>query len=490
MGTPVCSQGQHPRTDHRQHDRRSRRPSRRGVRVDSKRKVGSIGSSEGTRVGANSRFQPGLFVAAPRGPLFRDDAARALDLQLEFALQFVGVRQLKPPDILRILLQMAPSMRTASLVLMLLLQLAAQCQAAVFDVTKFGAKGDGNTDDYYAVLKAAAACAAAGGGTLLFPAIPKQAALLADHANSPDSPPCAPTPCPGKPAVTFCSSNSSSGQCSDPMPHAPCPPCFNPSAGMLTGYVTGAFNISSHMHVEIEKGVHLLGAQNSSQWPLLTVADVWPGFGYARDGDFGGESGRLMHQSLLFTFSTTNVSVGGGGTIDCRGGYFQACGNNLTKAPCSGHARPECVFFSNSSDVVFEDVTVLNSPDWTLHFSSVDRLRVRRVNVTQPGPCAGLASRLPSVSDCSVELQSIQEFRLKADGLVACSLIRTQVEAIGTASTLIAARMWSSKIATLHQGTTLFASSQDSTGSAVGACVVPRSQFPSRSQLLRSAWQT
>jgi polygalacturonase len=102
-------------------------------------------------------------------------------------------------------------------------------------------------------------------------------------------------------------------------------------------------------------------------------------------GDFGGESGRLMHQSLLFTWSTTNVSVGGGGVIDCNGDFFQGCGSDLAKAPCSGHARPECVFFSNATDVVFEDVTVLNSPDWTLHFSSVDRLRVRRVNVTQPG---------------------------------------------------------------------------------------------------------
>ena len=54
--------------------------------------------------------------------------------------------------------------------------------------------------------------------------------------------------------------------------------------------------------------------------------EVWPGFGYARDAAFGGESGRLMHQALLFTWRTHNISVGGGGTIDCRGDSFEGCG--------------------------------------------------------------------------------------------------------------------------------------------------------------------
>lgn len=276
------------------------------------------------------------------------------------------------------------------------------CAEGVFPVTHFGAKGDGRTDDYGAVLNAAAAVKAAGGGTLLFP---------------------------------------------------------NLNGGTKTGYVTGAFNISSNTRVEIAEGVHLLGARNSSQWPLLTVAEVWPGFGYARDGDFGGESGRLMHQSLLFTWSTTNVSVGGGGTIDCRGDYFQACGNNLTKAPCSGHARPECVFFSNATDVVFEDVTVLNSPDWTLHFSSVGRLRVRRVNVTQPGTTT--RGRMLQHFSCTAQ-------SLTSDGMA------VQVEATETASTLTAARTWWSKTVTLNQAMTPSASSQASTGSAAGKATVRR----------------
>jgi polygalacturonase len=216
--------------------------------------------------------------------------------------------------------------------------LLGHSSAAVFDVTTYGATGDGTTVDSAAVRAAAAACAIAGGGTLLFPA---NTDLSTDPKRS---------------------------------------------------YVTGAFNLSSNMHVEIEEGVHLLGSHSydGSDWPLVVVEQVWPGFGYARDSgpphaSIYTESGRLMHQSLLFTWNSTNVSVGGGGTIDCRGDHFQGCSSNLTKPPCSGYARPQCVFFSNSTGVVFEDVTVLNSPDWTLHFSSVDNLRVRRVNVTQPG---------------------------------------------------------------------------------------------------------
>ena len=58
---------------------------------------------------------------------------------------------------------------------------------------------------------------------------------------------------------------------------------------------------------------------------------------------------------------------------------------NVSKAPCYGHTRPRCVVFSNSTNVAFEDITLVNSPSWTLDFTSIDHLRVRRVNVTQPG---------------------------------------------------------------------------------------------------------
>jgi hypothetical protein len=48
-------------------------------------------------------------------------------------------------------------------------EFAAAADPHVFDVTAYGAKGDGETDDTRAVEMAYAACASAGGGTVVFP---------------------------------------------------------------------------------------------------------------------------------------------------------------------------------------------------------------------------------------------------------------------------------------------------------------------------------
>lgn len=75
----------------------------------------------------------------------------------------------------------------------------------------------------------------------------------------------------------------------------------------------------------------------------------------------------------------------------------------MAKAPRNGYARPQCVWFSNATGVVFEDVTVLNSPDWSTHFSAVDNLRVRRINVTQPGGGNRDGIDIDSCQDVAVE---------------------------------------------------------------------------------------
>ena len=189
-----------------------------------------------------------------------------------------------------------------------------------FDVVAYGAVGDGKTDDTLSVRRAAAALAAARGGTLRFPA---------NHT-----------------------------------------------------FVTGPFNLTSHAFLEV--GGSVLGSKNSTDWPLVDAGAVWPQFGHGSDCTPGSDTCRLMHQALVFAWNATNISLGGGGTIDGHGQPWWDCANKLSAPPCNGHGRPHLLMLSNISTVTITDLTFRNSPDWTLHFSSVDDLHVARVLVQNP----------------------------------------------------------------------------------------------------------
>lgn len=156
-----------------------------------------------------------------------------------------------------------------------------------------------------------------------------------------------------------------------------------PSGGV---YLTGPFNLSSNSVLRVESGATILGNSNDTAdpWPLLDAGAVWPQFGHGSDCIPGSAECRLMHQALIFAWQVTNVTIEGSGTIDAQGGPFWACASSLTAWPCSGHGRPHLLMISNATDVVVREVTVKNSPDWTLHFSSVDHLHVDSVSVRNP----------------------------------------------------------------------------------------------------------
>eukprot|EP00039_Didymoeca_costata_P001511 m.53034 g.53034 ORF g.53034 m.53034 type:complete len:429 (+) comp10836_c1_seq2:109-1395(+) len=196
--------------------------------------------------------------------------------------------------------------------------------ASVFNVKEFGAKGDGETYDTAPIRTACIALHRAGGGTLLFPA-------------------------PGT-------------------------------------YLTGAFNISSNTVVYVAQGAKILGSTRGDDWPLLVARDVWPQMGHGSDCVPGDESCRLMHQALLFSWHTNNVTVTGGGEVDCnsKDDTWWKCAKNLAEPPCNGYGRPHCVMFSNSTSVIMSHLTVQNSPDWTLHFSGCTTVHVHDLNVLNP----------------------------------------------------------------------------------------------------------
>ena len=134
--------------------------------------------------------------------------------------------------------------------------------------------------------------------------------------------------------------------------------------GKPATYLTGAFNVSSHTYVDIEAGATVLGSTRGEDWPLLTAAVVWPQFGHGSDCVPGQESCRLMHQALLFSWGSTNVTLGGGGTFDCNSQKetWWKCARTLSEPPCNGYGRPHCMMFSNATDVEVSDLHGKRAP--------------------------------------------------------------------------------------------------------------------------------
>lgn len=88
--------------------------------------------------------------------------------------------------------------------------------------------------------------------------------------------------------------------------------------------------------------------------------------------------------TYMFGWHVHNVTFTGGGTIDANGHPFWKCARDLQQFPCNNHGRPHLMMISNATNIELTNLTIRNSPDWTLHMSSVDNLLVKNMHVINP----------------------------------------------------------------------------------------------------------
>jgi polygalacturonase len=207
---------------------------------------------------------------------------------------------------------------------------AAPPRQSIWNVVDFGAIGDGSTLDTAAISNAIVACSEAGGGTVLIPG---------GH------------------------------------------------------YLTGAIELKSHVRLELDTGATLLASQQASDYPL--VEDPW-------------EPGKHWLSALLYAHDAEDVIVAGGGTIDGQGASWWAPvlamkakrhirSEDPTRTyeppPPSSNpdvpgslpglpmGRPQLIRFLRCTDVVIEDVKLLDSPEWNIHPLLCDRVRIDGVTI-------------------------------------------------------------------------------------------------------------
>ncbi|WP_259070033.1 glycoside hydrolase family 28 protein [Mucilaginibacter sp. X4EP1] len=153
-------------------------------------------------------------------------------------------------------------------------------------------------------------------------------------------------------------------------------------------FITGTFHLKSNMDLYLENGAVLFGSPNLQDYESYTKPD------------YG-----LNYYGILYTVDAENVSISGAGTIDGNNKVFfdfdkakkiDANGTRFTRqkenyrhvesgigdGPVVPKDRPrQMVIFSDCKHVQLRDISLLNSPFWTLHFADCDDVSVTGIRL-------------------------------------------------------------------------------------------------------------
>uniref|UniRef100_A0A2C9UCS6 Rhamnogalacturonase A/B/Epimerase-like pectate lyase domain-containing protein n=1 Tax=Manihot esculenta TaxID=3983 RepID=A0A2C9UCS6_MANES len=120
-------------------------------------------------------------------------------------------------------------------------------------------------------------------------------------------------------------------------------------------WLTGSFNLTSHLTLFLEKGAVILGSQNPSHWDVL---DPLPSYGR------GIELPGKRYRSLINGYKLRDVVItGDNGTIDGQGSVWWDWFNSHSL----NYSRPHLVEFIESERLVVSNLTFLNAPAYNIH---------------------------------------------------------------------------------------------------------------------------
>ncbi|CAA2970980.1 Hypothetical predicted protein [Olea europaea subsp. europaea] len=137
-------------------------------------------------------------------------------------------------------------------------------------------------------------------------------------------------------------------------------------------WLTAPFNLTSHMTLFLAEGAVILGIDDEKYWPLMPPL---PSYGYGREHP-GPRFGSLIHGQNLKDVVVTGYN----GTIDGQGQtwwkkYRQKLLNN-TRGPL--------VQIMWSTDILISNITLRDSPFWTLHPYDCKNVTIRNVTILAP----------------------------------------------------------------------------------------------------------
>ncbi|CAN4094549.1 unnamed protein product [Withania somnifera] len=137
-------------------------------------------------------------------------------------------------------------------------------------------------------------------------------------------------------------------------------------------WLTGPFNLTSHMTLFLAEGAVILGVDDEKYWNLMPPL---PSYGYGREHR-GPRYGSLIHGQKLKDV----IITGHNGTINGQG---QAWWKKFRQKVLN-HTRGPLVQIMWSTDILISNITLQDSPFWTLHPYDCKNVTIRNLTILAP----------------------------------------------------------------------------------------------------------
>ncbi|KAI0518632.1 hypothetical protein KFK09_006068 [Dendrobium nobile] len=161
-------------------------------------------------------------------------------------------------------------------------------------------------------------------------------------------------------------------------------------------WLTGSFNLISHLTLFLDKGAVIIGTQDLQQWP---TADPLPSYGS------GIELPGRRYQSLINGNNLIDIVItGDNGTIDGQGLVWW----DFFRSHILNYSRPHLIEIVNSKYIFVSNLTFLNPPAWTIHPVYCSNLTVQDIIINAPSDSPFTNGVVPdSCSDMCIKDSSI-----------------------------------------------------------------------------------
>ncbi|GLT45731.1 hypothetical protein SLA2020_195410 [Shorea laevis] len=152
-------------------------------------------------------------------------------------------------------------------------------------------------------------------------------------------------------------------------------------------WLTGSFNLTSHLTLFLEKGAVILGSQDPLHWD---VAQPLPSYGRGIELPGG------RYRSLINGYMLRDVVItGDNGTIDGQGSVWW----DWFTSHSLNYSRPHLVEFISSEKILVSNLTFLNAPAYNIHPVYCSYVHIQNVSVYAPPGSPYTVGVVPDSSD-------------------------------------------------------------------------------------------